>query len=148
MDTSIQLFTIGVTGKSAEAFFTLLRRHEIKHVIDVRLFNCSQLAGFTKRGDLTYFLHSLLGATYTHKENFAPTKALLNDYKKGVIAWEEYEKRYKEILAQRQPQRGLTPKDLDHACLLCSEVEPIHCHRRLAAEYLQHIWPEISIRHI
>jgi uncharacterized protein YeaO (DUF488 family) len=79
---------------------------------------------------------------------FAPTKDLLNDYKTGVMSWEEYEKHYGGILARRQPQRGLTPETLDHACLLCSEAEPSRCHRRLAAEYLQTIWPAIAIQHI
>jgi uncharacterized protein (DUF488 family) len=148
MNERTTLFTIGFAGKSAEVFFSLLRRHAVKQVIDVRLYNSSQLAGFTKRDDLTYFLQSLLGATYMHKANFAPTKTLLNDYKKGVISWEEYEKQYKDILVQRQSQKGLALMSLDHACLLCSEAEPTHCHRRLAAEYLQHIWPDISIQHI
>ena len=148
MDNSIHLFTIGFTGKSAEEFFSLLRQYKVRHVIDVRRFNRSQLAGFTKRDDLTYFLHSLLGATYMHRMEFAPTKEILDNYKKGLIAWEEYEKRYKEILVQRQPQRGLTPESIDHACLLCSEIKSNHCHRRLAAEYLQSVWPFIKICHL
>ena len=148
MDNSIHLFTIGFAGKSAEAFFTLLRHNEVREVIDVRLFNRSQLAGYTKRGDLTFFLYNLLGATYRHLVEFAPTKSLLNRYKKGLISWDEYEKEYKLILTRRQPQKRLTPKSMDHACLLCSEAEPTHCHRRLAAEHLQHIWPSIVIHHI
>ncbi|MBN1942722.1 MAG: DUF488 domain-containing protein [Phycisphaerae bacterium] len=148
MNHSIQLFTVGFAGKSAEEFFGLLRQYEIRRVIDARLFNRSQLAGFAKRDDLAYFLRSLCNASYVHRMEFAPTKALLNDYKKGVVTWDDYEKRYKEILAQRQPQQGLTPDELNHACLLCAEAESHHCHRRLAAEYLQHAWPSIAIRHI
>lgn len=145
---TIQLFTMGFADKSAETFFTLLHQHNIRNVIDVRLSNRFPLAGFARQEDFTYFLKNLLDVTYRHREEFAPTKHLLNDFKKGVLTWEQYEYWYNSLLLQRQPQQHLIPERLDHACLLCREVEPDHCHRRLAAEYLQYTWPDISIHHI
>lgn len=148
MDKVIRLYTMGFACKSAEEFFTLLRQHGIRTVIDVRLSNRSQLAGFTKQEYLAYFLQKLLGVTYSHRMEFAPTKKLLDDFRKGVLSWEQYEYWYNSLLLQRQPHQRVFEKNLDHACLLCSEAEPVHCHRRLAAEFLKYIWPDITIQHI
>ena len=52
----MDIFTIGFTQKSAEKFFKFLKTSQVKTLIDVRLNNVSQLAGFTKRDDLKYFL--------------------------------------------------------------------------------------------
>lgn len=142
------LLTIGYAGKSAETFFSTLARSGVRGVIDVRLYNTSQLAGYTKRRDLEYFLKAIIGADYTHLPVFAPTRELLDDYKKGQIAWPEYERQYQNMLEHRQPHTGLNPAMLDHACLLCAEATADHCHRRLAAKYLQDIWPDLTIQHL
>ena len=84
----ITLYTIGFAGKSAEQFFAILRRNNVRKMLDVRLFNRSQLAGFTKQRDLEYFLRTILGAGYQHLPEFAPTKSLLDRYKKGQISWD------------------------------------------------------------
>ena len=55
----IKLFTIGFTQKSAHKFFTTLKEARVQRVIDVRLNNNSQLAGFSKKEDLSYFLKEL-----------------------------------------------------------------------------------------
>lgn len=145
---SIQLFTIGFAGKSAEQFFTILGDAGVQRVVDVRLYNSSQLAGYTKRGDLPYFLKSILGAGYVHLPIFAPTKQLLNGYKKGEYSWSAYEQEYQAILDQREPHAQVNPALLDRSCLLCAEPTADQCHRRLAAEYLQHHWPNMTIHHL
>ena len=58
---SHSVFTIGFTKKNAKEFFEKLRQAGVQRVIDVRLNNKSQLAGFSKREDLTYFLDKYLG---------------------------------------------------------------------------------------
>ena len=100
----IQLFTIGFAGKSAERFFTILAEAKVRRVLDVRLYNSSQLAGYTKRGDLTFFLKSIIGADYSHLPGVAPTKDLLDGYHKGRVSWAEYEQQYRAILEHRRPQ--------------------------------------------
>lgn len=60
----IKLFTIDFTKKSAEEFFCRLKRVGVRRVIDIRLNNVSQLAGFAKRDDLRYFLKALDRVTH------------------------------------------------------------------------------------
>ncbi len=73
----MRLYTIGFTKKSAEAFFTGLTEAEVKRIIDVRLNNVSQLAGFAKRDDLEYFLETICRISYCHIPDLAPTKEIL-----------------------------------------------------------------------
>jgi uncharacterized protein (DUF488 family) len=143
-----RIFTIGCAGKSAQEFFTILRQAGVRKVIDVRLYNTSQLAGFTKRQDIKYFLQTIVGAKYIHLPVMAPTKQLLNSYKKGLVNWQQYEAQFKRIIAQRQIEKYFVPQDMDMSCFLCSEAKADNCHRRLVAEYLTKYWRDISIRHL
>ena len=143
-----KIFTLGYTGKNAREFFTILNQAGIRKVIDVRLYNTSQLAGFTKRQDIEYFLQAIVGAEYIHLPIMAPTKQLLNDYKKGVINWQQYEKQFKSIIALRQIEKNLMLQDSDMSCFLCSEDKPDNCHRRLVTEYLAQHWQNVSIHHL
>ena len=144
----ITLFTIGFNGKSAEEFFETLRNAAVRRLVDVRLNNVSQLAGFTKKRDLEYFLRSIAGIAYVHEPSLAPTKDILDAYKKKRIGWNEYESQFKQLLQSRRPHEQLTSSELDRACLLCSEPTPEHCHRRLVAEYLKEQWKDITIQHL
>jgi uncharacterized protein (DUF488 family) len=144
----IKIFTIGYAGKNARQFFTTLKHAGIKKVIDVRLYNTSQLAGFTKRQDIEYFLNTIVGADYIHMPIMAPTKQLLNDYKKGLIGWQHYETQFKSIITRRQIEKHFVPQEIDMACFLCSEATADNCHRRLVAEYLGGLWQNVSIRHL
>ena len=148
MTSEITLFTVGFVGKSAEQFFHLLVQAGVRRVIDVRLYNNSQLAGYTKCNDLEYFLKTIVGAEYLYLPNFAPTKELLDGYKKKTISWQEYVRRYQNLLRYRQPRYEVDDTMLDRACLLCAESTADQCHRRLAAEYLQNTWPNLTIKHL
>jgi uncharacterized protein (DUF488 family) len=142
------LFTIGFTKKSAERFFESLREAGVCRVVDVRLNNSSQLAGFSKRDDLKYFLKAICGIEYAHLPEFAPTQEILDEYKKEEGSWERYETLYLELLRERAADRTMMREFFDGACLLCSEATPEHCHRRLLAEYLRDKWGELRIVHI
>jgi uncharacterized protein (DUF488 family) len=144
----ITLFTMGFAGKSAQDFFDKLKQSGVRSVIDVRLNNSSQLAGFTKKRDLEFFLRAVAGIDYLNGPDFAPTKEILDDYKKKRIDWNEYETRYRRLIEGRRPADRLKPGDFDRACLLCSEPTPEHCHRRLAAEYLKDVWGNVTIVHL
>lgn len=145
---NITLFTIGFTGKSAREFFGLLERAGVRRLVDTRLSNVSQLAGFTKKRDLEYFLRAIADIEYEHDAGLAPTKELLEDYKKKRIDWDEYARRFDELLRSRRPGERLSPGELDGACLLCSEPTPENCHRRLVAEYLKEEWKNVTIEHL
>ena len=144
----MELFTIGFAGKSAEVFFTSLMKTGVKKVIDIRLSNVSQLAGFTKKNDLKYFLKVIANIEYEYLPQLAATKELMDGYRHGKIPWEEYETTYLKLLEERQVEKVLKPEDFDKGCLLCSEAKPDHCHRRLAAEWLKGKWEGIEIMHI
>ena len=143
-----KIFTIGYAAKNARDFFTILKQAGVRKVIDVRLYNTSQLAGFTKRQDIKYFLQAIVGAEYIHLLIMAPTKQLLNDYKKGLINWQQYETQFKEIITHRQIEKHIMPKNTDMVCFLCSEAKADNCHRRLVAEYLAEYWQNVSIHHL
>lgn len=144
----MRIFTIGFTKKRAQEFFESLCDAEVKRVVDVRLNNVSQLAGFAKRHDLAYFLREICDVDYVHVPSFAQTRTILEAYKKGQGSWEEYEERFLALMARRRIEDTLDPAFLDGACLLCSEHRPHHCHRRLVAEYLRERWGGIEIEHL
>lgn len=143
------LFTIGFTKKNAETFFTFLRGSGVKTLIDVRLNNVSQLAGFAKKDDLKFFLKELCSAEYVHVPELAPTKDMLSAYKKGEISWGVYEDKFLNLLGQRHIEKSISPVLLDNGCLLCSEHEPHQCHRKLVVQYLnEHSNLELKVKHL
>jgi len=145
----METFTIGFTQKSAERFFGLMRAHSVTRIVDVRLNNVSQLSGFAKRDDLKFFLRELCGADYIHVKDLAPTKDILDAYKKKLIPWDAYEDKFLNLIAQRHIERTIDKELLDGGCLLCSEHKPHHCHRRLVADYLNNHWGgNIQIVHL
>jgi len=144
----MKIFTIGFTKKSAEEFFTKLSRAGVKRIVDVRLNNVSQLAGFTKRDDLRYFTKAICGVEYVHLPDLAPTQDMLDEYKKKGRDWSVYEKKFLDLMVKRRIEATIPKEVIDSACLLCSEDKPYHCHRRLVAEYLKEKWGEVDVRHI
>lgn len=141
----ITIFTIGFTGHSAEEFFEKLKKAGVKTLVDVRLNNVSQLAGFAKKQDLKYFLHVIAGIGYVHEKSLAPTKDILDAYKKGQISWDDYEERFNRLMLERKPEKHLNREVIDGGCLLCSEHEHHHCHRRLVTEHLRRHWPNVRV---
>ena len=143
------LYTIGFTQKSASRFFELLRGAGVKTVVDTRLNNTGQLAGFAKREDLAYFLNTILGVKYVHWLDSAPTDDLLIAYKKKQMTWDQYELEYRNLIEKRRLEDSETAHSLDASCLLCSEAKPHRCHRRILAEYLVNKLPgKFSIEHL
>lgn len=143
----MRLFTIGFTKKTAETFFTKIGKAGVRRLVDVRLNNVSQLAGFTKKDDLRYFTRSICGIDYVHLPQLAPTPDILKEYKKSGGAWSEYERKFLELISRRQIE-NIAKDQLDGGCLLCSEDKPHHCHRRLVAEYLRSRWEDVEIIHL
>ncbi len=143
-----RLWTIGFTKKSAEVFFTTLAGAGVRRVVDVRLNNTSQLAGFAKHRDLPYLLEAIAGIGYLYCPLLAPTKAILEAFKKDGGDWDVYRAQYRALLEERRVETSLAETIGDGDCLLCSESTPEHCHRRLAAEYLKEKWGNISVCHL
>lgn len=144
----MKIYTIGFTKKSAREFFGKLRQPGLVRLIDTRLNNVSQLAGFTKRDDLEFFSKEIGGVDYAHAPDLAPTQDILDEYKKNGGDWSTYEHKFLELMARRAVEKKYTQSQLDGACLLCSEPTPHHCHRRLVAEYFKKFWPDIEICHL
>lgn len=143
----MKIFTIGFTKTTAKKFFDRLGKSGADRIVDVRLNNVSQLAGFAKRDDLQYFAEEICSVGYEHLPELAPTKEILDDYKKNKGSWGEYEKRFHDLMVQRKIE-DIDKKTIDGGCLLCSEDKPHHCHRRLVAEYLKDKWDDVEIIHL
>jgi uncharacterized protein (DUF488 family) len=144
----LTLYTIGFAKKSAQQFFSLLMRAGVQRVIDIRLHNVSQLAGYTKRDDLSYFLKTVAKIDYLHMPELAPTQEIFDAYKKKKGGWAAYERAFNALLHERKPEKFLSKDQVRQACLLCSEPDPDHCHRRLVAQYLKGRWNDLRIIHL
>jgi uncharacterized protein (DUF488 family) len=145
----VEIYTAGFTKKTAEQFFESLRRAGIRRLLDIRLNNSSQLAGFSKRDDLAYFLRVICHADYQHEPLLAPTQDLLDEYKKQKGSWEAYERRFLALMRERRIEERIDRRLFAvPTVLLCSEATPEHCHRRLVAEYLRDQWGDLTITHL
>jgi uncharacterized protein (DUF488 family) len=142
------IYTIGFAKKSAEQFFSLLMKAGVQKVIDIRLHNVSQLAGFTKRDDLSYFLKAIANIGYRHMPALAPTQEIFDAYKKKKGGWAAYAQSFNALLHERRPEKLLSKEKIQNACLLCSEPAPDYCHRRLVAQYLKDCWSDLRIVHL
>ena len=144
----MKIFTIGFAKKSAKQFFTRLMQPGLVRVVDIRLHNVSQLAGFTKKDDLRFFLRAICDIDYVHMPQLAPTQEIFDEYKKKGGDWATYERRFQALLAERRIDGSLDRTLMDGACLLCVEPTPDHCHRRLIAEYLREKWEDVEVLHL
>jgi len=146
----MRLYTIGFTQKTAEEFFNLLKANRVQRLADIRLRPDGQLAGFAKKADLPYFLFHLVdGCEYVHLLQLAPTKEILDGYH-GDHNWPGYVARFEALMDQRGLPAGLGRGEYERqvTCLLCSEPGPEKCHRRLVAERMAALWPDVEIIHL
>ena len=146
----MRLYTIGFTQKSAETFFSLIKKNNIELLIDIRLNNKSQLAGFAKGEDLKFFLKKFSNCEYKYLAEYAPTKEILEGYRKKNIDWDTYVKQYNKLLEERGDYKKFLEKfsSYENVCLLCSEATAEKCHRRLMAELIKKANPKIEVIHI
>ena len=142
------VFTVGFTRKPAKRFFELVRDSGAKRIVDVRLNNSSQLSGFAKKDDLAFFLAEICGVAYVHAPDLAPTADMLKAYRAGQMDWATYERRFLDLMRERRIEETMSKHLVADGCLLCSEDQPQHCHRRLVAEYLRDQWGGVDIEHL
>ena len=147
----MEIFTLGFVKKTAEEFFTLIKENKIELLIDIRSNNQTQLPGLTKGRDLEFFLNEICHCQYAYEPLFTPTKELVEDYLDGSITWPEYETIFNEIMEERKIEQIFQEKysHFNRVCLLCSEQDPMNCHRRLVAERLKDkLQTDVEIIHI
>ena len=144
----MKVFTIGFTKKNAEQFFGRLKQPGLVRLVDARLNNVSQLAGFTKKDDLRFFLRQISNIDYLHLPDLAPSQDILDDYKKNGGDWATYERKFLALMEMRRVEDKVSKDIINGGCLLCSEPTPEHCHRRLVAEYLKFRWGDLDIVHL
>lgn len=144
----MKVFTIGFTKKNAEQFFSRLKQPGLVRLVDARLNNVSQLAGFTKKDDLRFFLRQIINIDYLHLPDLAPSQDILDDYKKNGGDWATYERKFLALMEKRRVEDKVSKDIINGGCLLCSEPTPEHCHRRLVAEYLKSRWGDLEIVHL
>lgn len=144
----VELYTIGFTRKSLRQFVELLRGADVDGVVDIRLHNTGQLAGFAKRDDLAFILETF-GIGYLEEKRLAPTPELLDTYHRDRD-WGAYDVSFAALLRERPLDdvlHGIEAR-FQQPCLLCTEAEPEHCHRRLVAEAFQRLRPDLVVRHL
>ena len=145
----MEIYSIGFTQKSASEFFGTLKAHGIERLLDVRLNNTSQLAGFAKQADLAYFLQEICNAAYEHEPLLAPTQELLDAFKKHKGSWDVYEESFLSLMKERKIESAIDRESFaKRTVLLCSEPTAEHCHRRLVLEYFQQHWEGTDIHHL
>jgi uncharacterized protein (DUF488 family) len=145
----MEIYTIGFTQTGAAEFFRKLKQAGIRRLVDVRLNNVSQLAGFAKRDDLKYFLAEICGAEYVHEPRLAPSQEILDAYKKQKGSWDDYESRFLQLMADRRIEAAIDRSLFDvPTVLLCSERTADRCHRRLVLEYLDSRWGDVRAIHL
>ena len=144
----MNLYTIGFTKKSAEQFFESIAGAHVRRIIDVRLNNVSQLAGFAKRDDLSYLLMKICNVEYVHEPRLAPTSEILRAYRKKSLTWSEYEQAFNSLMVERRVADWMEADWLNQSGLLCSEAAPAFCHRRLIADIAQRKHPTLQIHHL
>lgn len=144
----MKVFTIGSNAKSLRRFAELLRGVGVDCVIDIRLNNTSQLAGYAKRDDLAFALE-LLGIGYEHHPELAPNDEILAAYRQGKD-WDAYVEGFSRLIVERDMLsvgRDILSR-YDRPCLLCSEDTPERCHRRLVAEHWALHIPGVEVEHL
>ena len=145
----MEICTIGFTKRTAADFFSALETAGVERVVDVRLNNRSQLAGFTKASDLPFLLERIVGASYHQELTLAPEGEMLKAYRAGALSWDAYEMAYLKLLTSREVESVVDRDSFKvRSVLLCSELTPDRCHRRLAAEYLRSHWDDVKVRHL
>lgn len=143
----MKIFTIGFTKTSAENFFARLKKARVRRIIDVRVHNNSQLAGFAKQDDLAYFAKTICGAAYEHRLELAPTEEMMTAYRKEGGDWDDYARKFRALIAKRRIEK-MDREAFDGACLLCSEDKPHRCHRSVIAQYLKEKWKGVEVVHL
>lgn len=141
-------FTIGFTGKTAETFFSILKESGAKRVVDIRINRTSQLAGFAKEQDMSYFLNKLSNMNYLVNTDLAPTKDLLTKYRDREISWEKYSQEYIFLIHTRKIIESLGIAYFENSVFMCSEKEAEQCHRKLLTDLLLEKFPKVEIVHL
>lgn len=146
---SVNISTIGFTKTNASSFFERIRQSGAKKVFDIRLHNTSQLAGFAKADDLSFFLKEICRIEYIHQPLLAPTDDILKAYKRDKGDWPTYQDRFLKLMADRKIESRFSPRMFQDSCLLCSEAKPHHCHRKLVCDYLNIKWDgSLQVKHL
>ncbi len=137
-----KLYTIGFTKKKAEDFFEILKSNNIEKIIDIRLNNTSQLAGFSKYPDIEFFLNEILNVKYSHDSFLSPLESTLKKYKKKQISWDSYVQEFNDTMEERKINEYILNKysSDDNICLLCSEASPVNCHRSIVSKIFREVF--------
>lgn len=117
----MKVFTIGFRNEERR---TVLLAHHPTWPVDARLNNVSQLAGFTKKNGLSFFLREINRIDYVHRPDLAPTKEIFDEYNKKGWNWASYEKQFMDLIAQRKIEEKVPKNLIDGGCLLRSESTP------------------------
>ena len=140
----MRINTISAYETTAEKFFGALESWDIDLLLDTRLKNTNQLAGFTKKNDLAYFVPKLLHADYVHDKLFAPAPTMMERYIHGNIGWDAYADAYREDMREREavPQFFDRYGDCESVALVGTATRSRRSHVEVLAEMLEEFQKE------
>lgn len=143
--------TIGFGKKGAERFTQLLKDASVSIVTDTRRRPDSPLSGYARQRDLPFILRAA-GIRYEYRPELAPPDWLLDRYRQDKD-WSAYERDFDAFVldtpAAEDAMKALLERSrTETAALLCSEPTPERCHRRLVAERMKRLDPELQIVHL
>ena len=126
------IFTIGYEGLEIDTFMSMLKRHRIETIVDVRELPLSRKPGFSKKS--LEGLLNLSGREYVHMVNLGCPKPIRDRYREDGN-WKRYTDAYlKQLKTQADTIAELSVLALSSNCaLLCYEADANFCHRSMVA---------------
>ena len=144
----MEVYTAGFTKWLAKDFFSQLKDLKIHKLIDIRLRPNSQLSGFTREVNFSFFLENLSNVKYEHQLSLAPTKELLNKRRNEGLSWQDFEFEYLNLLTKGVLEYCLNEISNQNILFLCSETEPQFCHRRILTDKLCRLNSDLEVIHL
>lgn len=142
------VFTIGVSDKTAQQFFTLINKPALARVIDIRPENTVNLGGFSKKNNLPFLLQEMGQREYVRNLELVPDRNMLDDAKLTPASFHQYKQQVQTLLSSRKIETTIPRELIDGACLMCNEPRANHCYRKVLAEYLKDKWGDMIIMHL
>jgi len=122
--SAINIWTIGHSNRSKEAFLELLKENDIEVLVDVRSFPTSKIEHF-KREEMERWLPG-------HGVEYVWLGRELGGYRRGGYRAHMRTKLFREGI-----QKLLEIAAQKRTCIMCMEPNPKYCHRRFISSYLE-----------
>ena len=140
------IYTIGYEGIDIKDFLSLLRKHHIETLVDVRELPLSRKPGFSKN-TLANTLN-LSGLEYIHLPALGCPKPIRNRYRADGN-WAQYKVEFLKYLQTQTEALGdlAALASISNCALVCFEADFNYCHRSMVADAVKRLGA-IDVVHI